>query len=238
RPHSPLDIGAAREDCPSSPPGRRSRRWNPSQDRQALPGVSRGLNTSSLRHTRCRPLRSAGIAGGRRSPMLKSLVAAFLIAWPAAAVAEARLVGDLPRKANKPLVDLPGLETEYGMVRTSESTRLRTILTRPAGATERLPAIMLIQWVSCGSVDFGSTRQSELRQIADQSGMVFVRVERSGDGDSEGAPCARLDYDTEVRHYREAFDQIARHVWIDPDRILLFGSSLGSTSAPLVAQGK
>jgi pimeloyl-ACP methyl ester carboxylesterase len=170
--------------------------------------------------------------------MLKSLVAAFLIAWPAAAVAEARLVGDLPRKANKPLVDLPGLETEYGMVRTSESTRLRTILTRPAGATERLPAIMLIQWVSCGSVDFGSTRQSELRQIADQSGMVFVRVERSGDGDSEGAPCARLDYDTEVRHYREAFDQIARHVWIDPDRILLFGSSLGSTSAPLVAQGK
>ena len=75
--------------------------------------------------------------------MLKSLVAAFLIAWPAAAVAEARLVGDLPRKANKPLVDLPGLETEYGVVRTSEGTRLRTILTRPAGAIERLPAIML-----------------------------------------------------------------------------------------------
>ena len=170
--------------------------------------------------------------------MLKSLVAAALIAWPAAAVAEARLVGDLPRKANKPLVDLPSLETEYGMVRTSEGTRLRTILTRPAGATERLPAIMLIQWVSCGSVDFGSARQSELRQIADQSGMVLVRVERSGDGDSEGVPCAKLDYDTEVRHYREALDQIARHFWIDPDRILLFGSSLGSTSAPLVAQGK
>lgn len=170
--------------------------------------------------------------------MLKAVITAFLLALPAAAFAEARLVGDLPRKANKPLVDLPGLETEYGVVRTSEGTRLRTILTRPAGASGRLPAIMLIQWVSCGSVDFGPTRQNELRQIADQSGMVFVRVERSGDGDSEGAPCAELDYDTELRHYREAFDQIARHAWIDANRILLFGSSLGSTIAPLVAQRK
>ena len=170
--------------------------------------------------------------------MLKSFVAAFLIALPNAAFAEARLVGDLPRKASKPLVDLPGLETQYGAVRTTEGTRLRTILTRPAGTAGRLPAIMLIQWVSCGSTDFGSTRQNELRQIADQSGMVFVRVERSGDGDSEGVPCTELDYDTEVRHYREAFDQIARHSWIDPSRFMLFGSSLGSTSAPLVAQGK
>ena len=170
--------------------------------------------------------------------MFKTLFAAFLITLPASAFAEARLAGDLPRKGNKPLVALPGLQTEYGSVRTSEGARLRTILTRPAGASSRLPAIMLIQWVSCGSVDFAATRQNELRQIADRSGMVFVRVERSGDGDSEGVPCAELDYDTEVRHYREAFDQIAGHAWIDPGRILLFGSSLGATVAPLVAEGK
>ena len=155
-----------------------------------------------------------------------------------AAPAAVRMTGDLPRKAGKPLVDLPGLETEYGVVRTSEGTRLRTIVTRPASATGRLPAIMLTQWVSCGSLDFGADRQNELRMLADRSGMVFVRVERSGDGDSEGVPCAELDYDTEVRHYREAFDQIARHSWVDPNRIFLFGSSLGATTAPLVAQGK
>ena len=155
-----------------------------------------------------------------------------------AAPAEVRLVGDLPRKDGKPLIDLPGLETEYGSVKTSEGVRLRTILTRPAGARDRLPAIMLAQWVSCGSLDFGADRQNELRMIADRSGMVVIRVERSGTGDSEGVPCSELDYDTEVRHYREAFDQIARHPWVDSSRIIIFGSSLGSTTAPLIAQGK
>jgi pimeloyl-ACP methyl ester carboxylesterase len=168
---------------------------------------------------------------------MRALVLTLLL-LATSAQAEVRLVGDLPRKAGKALVDLPGLETEYGQVRTSEGNRLRTILTRPAGTTGRLPAIFLAQWVSCGSADFGPASQSELKMIADQSGMVFVRVERSGDGDSEGVPCAKLDYDTELRQYREAFDQIARHPWIDPDRIIIFGSSLGSTTAPLIADGK
>ena len=170
---------------------------------------------------------------------MRHFILSLLLASTASAgLAEARLVGDLPRKANRALVDLPGLHTEYGMVRTSEGTRLRTILTRPAGTTGRLPAIMLAQWVSCGSLDFAADRHNELRMIAERSGMVFIRVERSGDGDSEGKPCAELDYDTEVRHYREAFDLLARHPWIDPGRMLIWGSSLGSTTAPLIAQGK
>ena len=166
------------------------------------------------------------------------IMAVLLATTTAAAQAEVHLVGDLPRKAGKALTDLPELQTEYGVVRTSEGSRLRTILTRPAGAMGKLPAIMLTQWVSCGSVDFGPDRQNELRLIAERSGMVFIRVERSGDGDSEGKPCSELDYDTEVRQYREAFDQLARHEWVDPDRMIIWGSSLGSTTAPLVAQGK
>ena len=170
--------------------------------------------------------------------MRQAILSLLLLSVAAVAQAEARLVGDLPRKAGKPLTDVPGLDTEYGVVRTSEGTRLRTILTRPAGTTGKLPAIMLAQWVSCGSTDFGPTSQSELKMIAERSGMVFVRIERSGDGDSEGKPCAELDYDTEVRHYREAFDQVARHAWVDPERMIIWGSSLGSTTAPLIAQGK
>ena len=170
--------------------------------------------------------------------MFRIVLLAMLLAAPAPAAAKARLVGDLPRKESKPLTDLPGIDTEYGVVRTSEGTRLRSILTRPSGNAARLPAIFLTQWVSCGSTDFGPERQNFLRDLAEKSGMVFVRIERSGSGDSEGTPCEALDYDTEVRHYREAFDQIARHPWIDPDRILIFGNSLGATTAPLVAQGK
>ena len=170
--------------------------------------------------------------------MIKIAIAVALLLAPTAALTKSSRTGDLPRKEGKALVDLPGLETEYGQVRTSEGTRLRTILTRPAGVTGRLPAIMLAQWVSCGSLDFGADRNNELRMIAERSGMVFARVERSGEGDSEGVPCAELDYETEVRHYREAFDQIARHPWVDPERMIVWGSSLGATTAPLIVQAK
>jgi pimeloyl-ACP methyl ester carboxylesterase len=149
----------------------------------------------------------------------------------------ARLTGELPRKEGKALVSLPGLETEYGMVRTSEGVRLRTIISRPEKSTGKLPAIMLAQWVSCGSLDYNGARPGLLQDIAQQSGVVLIRIERSGTGDSEGPPCSALDYDMEVRHYREAFDQIARHPWIDPDRIVIFGNSLGATTAPLIAEG-
>ena len=171
---------------------------------------------------------------------MRHLILSLLLASAASAgLAEARLVGDLPRKANKPLEALPGVDTEYGVVRTSEGVRLRTIITRPSGSTARLPAIFHTQAVSCGSLEpLPADRLSVMGGLAQQSGMVLVRVERAGTGDSEGPDCSALDYDTEVRHYREAFDQIARHPWIDAGRIVIYGSSLGSTTAPLVAQGK
>jgi pimeloyl-ACP methyl ester carboxylesterase len=170
--------------------------------------------------------------------MVKLILLLVALSVPSAAAAQARLVGDLSRKGAKPLVHLAGVETEYGVVRTSDGTRLRMILTRPTGSSGPLPAMMFIQWVSCGSLDVPADKRSLTRQLAEQSHMVFVRIERSGTGDSEGAPCSELDFDTEVRHYRDAFDQIARHRWVDPDRILLFGSSLGAMTAPLVAAGR
>lgn len=170
--------------------------------------------------------------------MPRALFSLLLLMISTTAFAEARLVDDLPRRDNKPLQVIAGLQTEYGDVRTSEGTRLRTIVTRPAGTKARLPAIFLTQWVSCGSIDFNPDRPSQLRELAMRSGLIFIRVERSGTGDSEGASCSELDYQTEVRHYREALDQLSRHAWVDPNRIVIFGSSLGSTTAPLVAQGR
>ena len=171
--------------------------------------------------------------------MLQACVALSLLLIPGAALAQARLVGDLPRKEpGKPMESLPGVETEYGVVRTSEGVRLRTILTRPSGAGSRLAAIFHTQAVSCGSLELPTDRPTTLGELAHRSGMVLIRVERAGTGDSEGPACSALDYDTEVRHYREAFDAIARHPWIDSRRIFIYGSSLGSTTAPLVAQGK
>ncbi len=170
--------------------------------------------------------------------MIRIAIAAALLLAPASASAASRLVGDLPRKEAKPLENLPGVDTEYGSVRTSEGVRLRTIITRPTGTTKKLPAIFHTQAVSCGSLELPADRLTVLGGLAQQSGMVLIRVERAGTSDSEGPACDKLDYDTEVRHYREALDQMARHPWVDPARIVIYGSSLGSTTAPLVAQGR
>ena len=166
---------------------------------------------------------------------------AFLVALSMAAsaiAADTGMTGDLPRRQARPLEATPGLETRYGVVRTSDGTRLRTLITRPQGTTRPLPAIFLTQWVSCGSIEFTPGQASILRDLAQKSGLAMIRVERAGSGDSEGPACSALDYDTEVAHYRDALDQLSRHPWIDGERIVIHGSSLGSTTAPLVAQGR
>jgi pimeloyl-ACP methyl ester carboxylesterase len=169
--------------------------------------------------------------------LLTFAAAALLI--PASAVsATASMTGNLPRKDNKPLENVQGLEIEYSSVTASDGTRLRVIITRSEGAKERLPAIFHTQSVACGSIEFPAEGPPRIMQlIAQQSGMVTIRVERAGAGDSEGPSCNRLDYDTEVAHYRDAFSQLSRHRWVDPDRMIIYGSSLGSTTAPLVADG-
>ena len=169
---------------------------------------------------------------------VRSLIVLLGLVSLAAQAQPARLTGELPRKDARPLEQTNGLETEYGSVRVSDGYRLRTILTRPAGARGRLPAIFHTQAVSCGSLELPPGSAGIMRQLAQRSGHVLIRVERAGTGDSEGPPCSALDYDTEVRHYREAFDRLARHPWVDPGHIVIYGSSLGSTTAPLVAEGK
>lgn len=170
--------------------------------------------------------------------MIRFVLASSLLASSTPALSQVWLAGDLPRNDAKPPVELPGLETEYGVVRTSEGVRLRTIVTRPGGTRARLPAIFHTQAVSCGSVEPALDRPTTLDELAKRSGMVLIRVERAGTGDSEGPDCSALDYDTEVRHYREALDQLSRHPWVEGELVFIYGSSLGSTTAPLVAQGK
>ncbi|HXW10040.1 MAG TPA: alpha/beta fold hydrolase [Steroidobacteraceae bacterium] len=141
----------------------------------------------------------------------------------------------------RPLEDVAGLDSLYDVVTTADGTRLRTIVTRPAGTNGRLPVIFFTQWVSCGSLEFGQGGLSReiLKRLALESGAALIRVDRAGSGDSEGPACHELDYDTELAHYRSALDAtLARHDWLDRDRLVIYGSSLGATLAPLVAQGR
>ena len=138
----------------------------------------------------------------------------------------------------RPFEDMPGMDSYYDAVAVGGAT-LRTITAVPTGARGRVPALLFAQWVSCGSIEHraDSPWRRAAADFARSRGLAFVRVERSSDGDSEGPACHKLDYDTEVRHYIEAYDALlARHPRLDPSRVFILGSSLGSTTAPLIGQ--
>ncbi len=138
----------------------------------------------------------------------------------------------------RPWEAMPGADSYYGVLDMPDGSRLRSLVAVPAGEKKKMPAIFLVQWVSCSSLEYreqsgGSKVQAQLLR---ETGRAFIRVERSGDGDSEGPACHQLDYDTELEHYYHAFKQLQDHPRIQGDNIILFGSSLGSTMAPLLAE--
>lgn len=173
-----------------------------------------------------------------RSTLIALLYVLTLAATPPAHAAS-HLVGDLPRRDNAPLESLPGVDAEYGELKTADGARLRTVVTRPTGASGRLPAVLFVQWLSCDSVEIAPNAKDGwsimLRRLITESNMLWQRTDKAGVGDSQGPACATLDYETELAHHRAALKQLQARPDVDPDRIVVFGGSMGSNYAPLVA---
>jgi dienelactone hydrolase len=165
------------------------------------------------------------------------LTPAFALLVAAAAV---RPSVDLPRRNGRAPEKIPGLDSVYGTLATTDGLRLRTIVTRPEGTTRRLPGLFFVQWLSCDSVELPVTNRGGwarmMRRVALDSGRVMWRTEKAGVGDSEG-DCARLDYETELAHHRQALAAFKASEYVDPERIVVFGASMGANMAPLVVRG-
>ncbi len=138
----------------------------------------------------------------------------------------------------KALESIPTVMSEYGVVDISDSTRLRSIVSYPSGTQKPIPAVFFVQWVSCGSLEYNpkSTSGRIQASLIQHTGRALIRVERSASGDSIGPTCHELDYDTELEHYYQSFLQLKKHPKIDSENIVIYGSSLGSTVAPLLAE--
>lgn len=132
--------------------------------------------------------------------------------------------------------EIPGVVSHYRVVEVSDGSHVQSIITQPRGDTSRRHPLLFTQWVSCGSLAYreGSNARELLASLARDSGLSLVRVERPALNDT-GPSCAELDYDTEVQHYIEAFAELLDDDLIDASRVYVYGSSLGSTTAPLVA---
>lgn len=164
-------------------------------------------------------------------------MAAALATLPAVQAGEAHDDGTLARHEDRPLEQIEGTTSHYGSVEVEPGVRLRTIVTVPDNREGPFVPVLFTQWVSCASIEFrpsGSHRI--LAAIARETGLALLRVERAGAGDSQGPNCNALDYDTEVAHYVSAYRQLLSDDLIDAGRIFVYGESLGSTTAPLVAR--
>lgn len=138
-----------------------------------------------------------------------------------------------------PTERISGAEVRYGHVTTAHGIRVRTIVTRPVAHSERLPAIMLVPWLSCDPVEapFGPDDgwSHVMRGLAEKSGWVTMRVEKPGVGDSEGPDCSENDLEADLAAYRAGLSALRRLSFVDSSRIVLIGSSLGGALAPLLA---
>lgn len=140
----------------------------------------------------------------------------------------------------KPRPPEPGGDADvlYEAVRVGDSLR-RTILTVPKQAG-RHPAVLYIDGIGCLSQDTldAGTSVSKLLHGLTRAGYVTMRVEKSGVGDSEGAPCASpaADMQAEVRGYVEGLRALKRYGFVEASQVYLLGLSIGGVEAPLIAE--
>lgn len=130
-----------------------------------------------------------------------------------------------------------GLSVSYEAIRVGDSLR-RVLLSTPQGPRQRRPAVLIIGGIGCYSID-DATANDPYRTLAHEltrRGLIVMRVEKSGVGDSQGAPCATVDFETELAGYRAALAALRTDRRVDASQIYLFGHSIGTLGAPLLAQ--
>jgi len=130
-----------------------------------------------------------------------------------------------------------GLDTFYEEVTSIYGVTQRIIITKPK-KTGKQPAILLIGGLSCSSIEIYPDRNSNwakvINDLVEKSGMVVMRIEKPGVGDSEG-DCSKSDFKTDLAGYKAAIKLLKSKSYVDTSKIIAYGSSMGSALAPLLA---
>ena len=141
------------------------------------------------------------------------------------------ILNALPKEENK------GVDTYYETVINDYGIKQRAIITKPKG-NKKFPAIILVQGLSCSTVEKYSARSNNwvdlIKDLAEKSNMVLMRVEKPGVGDSEG-DCGKVDFLTELNGYESAIKLLKEKSYVDTSKIIVYGNSMGSALAPYLA---
>lgn len=136
----------------------------------------------------------------------------------------------------KPLETSPDFDVVYDAV-LAGGAKHRTIITKPKGAGP-FPAVLLIGGLGCYSLDnlqptnpyypilYGLTRR----------GFVTMRVEKSGEGDSEGPPCRSPEADLQLAAARSVagLRALKGYAFVNPNQVFIFAHSIGPLEGSLV----
>ena len=131
------------------------------------------------------------------------------------------------------------VKTIYESVTSDFGINQRAIITIPKGdITKKHPAIILVQGLSCSSIEKYSGRSNNwvklIKDLAEKSNMVLYRIEKPGVGDSEG-DCGKVDFLTELNGYESAIEDLKSKPYVDANQIIVYGNSMGSALAPYLA---
>ncbi|KZS40878.1 hypothetical protein AWE51_24710 [Aquimarina aggregata] len=146
-------------------------------------------------------------------------------------ISKTLVLNPLPKEQNS------NVDTFYESVTNDYGITQRVIITRPKG-NGPFPAIFLIQGLSCSTIEKYSGRSNNwvrlIKDIAEKSNMVLVRVDKPGVGDSEG-DCGKTDFKTEINGYEAAMRLLKSKSYINTNKIIVYGNSMGSALAPYFA---
>lgn len=154
---------------------------------------------------------------------------------------------DQPARVYELVLDTPqelvtGSVLTYDSVRVPAGYRLRTIITKPLVSPlqrdGKLPAMLYVQGIPCQTVDRPASPEAadtRIMHAVAAAGFITMRVDKPGIGDSEGPPCEEIDLQTELEGFKAALKQLAAMPEVDPQRIFIFGHSMGGVMAPYLS---
>ncbi len=130
------------------------------------------------------------------------------------------------------------LDTYYEEVSSSYGIVQRVIITKPKKQGKQ-PAVVLIGGLSCSSIETYSGRRGTnwgktIKGLVENTNMVVMRIEKPGVGDSNG-DCGSADFLMDLEGYRSAIAYLKTKPYVDTSKIIVYGSSMGSALAPLLA---
>ncbi|MEL6988741.1 MAG: alpha/beta hydrolase, partial [Bacteroidota bacterium] len=147
--------------------------------------------------------------------------------------------GELVSLKGKVMAEAPFKKPEHEIALLEVPFRegyIRAYLTHPKGKGP-FPTIYFIQGYACQSINVHP--QSPTLQLTNSlvdMGYAVFRIEKPGVGEFVNLqPCDQYNFDDELESFKNGLSFINEIDQVDPNKIFLFGHSLGGNVAPLLA---